>query len=100
MRDYVELDISITINAGAELLTNTLEDAWVAAYQIADLVEYFRGRLEGMRLPDDPESCRAFNAALSGMGLISRDAGRIEETLRKLHELTECAAGEVMEKMV
>jgi len=70
-----------------ERIVHVLEDSWVAVEQIADLIEYFGGKLDGMRVPDVWDARHSFDAALSAFALISRDARGVTEALRKTHEM-------------
>ena len=95
MNDRVDLDINITINTGGELLVNTLESVWIAADQISGLMEYFGEKLEGIKLyPDDSESRRTLGVTLSALGLISREARRMESVFKNLYEIALSAAVE------
>lgn len=86
-------DINITINAGAALLTATLEDAHIATGEIGQLAGYFR-----WLIPNEGADAIVNNGALvSALDLISRVAKQTEATLESLCAIAQNAAMEVAE---
>ncbi len=94
----MEMDINITIEAGAPLLVSTLEDARLTVDEIGDLAAHFRTEMiTSVPVQHDQPSCRILDAVIAGLNMISREAERVEKLLESLHDIAESAAIEAKE---